>query len=197
MAGQPGSVLRNRIGPHAAAACLEELWKESQGRRSPTVALHGNVPASLPTASSFRQAVKDHVDSDETDGGYRTAASFLILISTSAWIMNKLPVSGWSHPVRLVSKPGNSQQGSSLHIMLFEKACKGWPWPLVIHDHVNTHILLIFTRFSPCVTGLYAFTNACGHFIDAICHHFAMKNPEQLLSFSCLPSANAASMCHT
>ncbi|KAK9842827.1 hypothetical protein WJX74_003031 [Apatococcus lobatus] len=94
LAGQPGSVLRRRIGPHAAASCVEELWQESQKRKSPTVALYGNVPASFPTAHSVQQALDRMVDSEECDGGFRTTAVLLVMMSTSAWIMGRLPVSG-------------------------------------------------------------------------------------------------------
>ena len=97
LAGQPESVLRRRIGSNAAVACLDELWRESQKRTSPTVSLYGNVPARQPTARSVRQAVGKRIISEEADGGYRGMAVLLVMISTSSWMMGKLPVNGERH----------------------------------------------------------------------------------------------------
>lgn len=97
MAGERGTVLRERVGSHAIRACLEKFWRVCKARASPVVDLRCNAPKSLPNPppellDSGRASDKQtHL---QVDGCERVTAALLVTFATSAWIMGKLLVSG-------------------------------------------------------------------------------------------------------
>ena len=97
MAGEPGTVLRQRVGSHAIRACLDQMWKECKAHASPVVAMYGNAADSLaiPPPSLLESSLHlDRLTHKEVDGCERIIAALLVTFCTSAWIMGKLPVSG-------------------------------------------------------------------------------------------------------
>lgn len=97
MAGERGTVLRERVGSYAIRACLEKLWRVCKARTSPVVDFCGNTSKSLPNPppelldSGHASDKQTHL---QVDGCERVTAALLVSLATSAWIMGKLLVSG-------------------------------------------------------------------------------------------------------
>ncbi len=93
MGGEPGSVVRARMGNFSVSACLEELWKECLARESPIVAMYGNVALSRAYPPAALE-ITDEVAFGSANIMHRIMAVMVIVTCTSAWLRGKLPLAG-------------------------------------------------------------------------------------------------------